>query len=44
MAKHCGSNRCEWIYGTLGKTELKILMSRGTREVAIPLDSLNKDS
>ena len=28
----------------LGKSDLKILMSRGTREVAIPLDSLNKDS
>ena len=28
----------------LGKSDLKILMSRGTREVAIPIDSLNKDS
>ena len=28
----------------LGKSDLKILMSRGTREVAIPVDSLNKDS
>jgi len=28
----------------LGKSDLKVLMSRGTREVLIPVDSLNKDS
>ena len=28
----------------LGKTDLKISMNRGTREVAIPVDSLNEDS
>ena len=28
----------------LGKSDLKILMNRGTREVLIPVDSLNKDS
>ena len=28
----------------LGKSELKISMNRGTREVAIPVDSLNEDS
>ena len=28
----------------LGKSDLKILMNRGTREVVIPVDSLNKNS
>ena len=32
------------LFGFLGKTELKISMNRGTREVAIPVDSLNEDS
>ena len=32
------------LFISLGKTELKISMNRGTREVAIPVDSLNKDS
>ena len=32
------------LFVELGKSELKISMNRGTREVAIPVDSLNKDS
>ena len=32
------------LFISLGKTELKISMNGGTREVAIPVDSLNKDS
>ena len=32
------------LFVELGKLELKISMNRGTREVAIPVDSLSKDS
>jgi hypothetical protein len=32
------------LFVELGKSELKISMNRGSREVAIPVDSLNKDS
>ena len=32
------------LFISLGKTELKISMNRGTQEVAIPVGSLNKDS
>ena len=32
------------LFVELGKSELKISMNRGTREVAIPVDSLSKDS